>query len=164
MSPTAATTHMGKRLGEINSESDRNIYLYMWQKREKTSGRASMVRVRARRRRLRFAHVGERLFYHCMSMGNNLVCFHSHALFWSVCSGCQTAAFRNNFLCLANLDFSFSQRALNKAEGCCVAQGNTRNTGCLSWLVSEVSAASIPFHTHTHTPLVQTTHTHTHTH
>lgn len=28
-----------------------------------------------------FSHVGKRLFYYCMSMGNNnLICFHSHAL------------------------------------------------------------------------------------
>ncbi|XP_045929063.1 protein phosphatase, Mg2+/Mn2+ dependent, 1Lb isoform X1 [Micropterus dolomieu] len=30
--------------------------------------------------------------------------------------------------------------ALKKAERCCVAQGNPRNTGCLSWLVSEAAA------------------------
>lgn len=138
---------MFKRLGEINSESEEDMFVYVTGKKEKTSGSASMVRAR---RRFRFAYVGKRLFYYCMSMGNNnLICFHSHALFWSVWNGCQTAAFRNNFLSSANLDFSFSQRAVNKADGCCVAQGNTSNTGCLSWLVSEASATLVSFYMHT---------------
>lgn len=43
----------------------------------------------------------------------------------------------------------FSQRALNKAEWCCVARGDTRNTGCLSWLVSEVPVTFICLHART---------------
>ncbi len=89
------------------------------------------------KKRFRFANVGERRLCHRMSMGNNLVCFHSHTLFWSVWNGCQPSGTTSSVQRIANLDFSFSQRALNKAEGCCVAQGNTRNTGCLSWLVSK---------------------------
>lgn len=54
------------------------MFVYVTEKEEIMSGSASVERERTR---LRFAYVGKRLFYYCMSMGNNnLISFHSHAL------------------------------------------------------------------------------------
>lgn len=55
--------------------------------------------------------------------------------------------------------FILSQRALSGVMLCGPRQH--QDTGCLSWLVSEVSSASISLHTHacTHTLLIQATYT-----
>lgn len=133
-------------------------------KREKTGGRASVASGKSEKRCLGFAFGCESLLYRCMSMGIGL--FPRPLLKcgkWFPVSSLRKINKHKKLPlfggCRYFYTYLFSQRALSGVMLCGPRQ--RQDTGCLSWLVSEVSNASISLHTHVcaHTLLIQATYT-----
>lgn len=133
------------------------MFVYVTEKGKKTSGRASMVRVRARREGSDLPMWARGCFIAACPWAT-IWCVFIPTPPFEVCEMVARQQPSETTSSVQQIQiFLFSQRVLNKAEGCCAAQGNTRNTGCLSWLVSEVSAAFTSFDAHA--LLIQTTYT-----